>query len=274
MKNPIVLRTEKEGVEYFTIALTGESGMSQRGLARACGVTHPSIIKLESNLVTKSPSKWLEPFVGKELNLVTDYSKNGGSVTVYTAEFCAAVIQHYAFKGKETAQKTLSATTTIGLTSYIQSQTGWLPEQFKAAPKAQDELSRILDAPDPWQKFFEKAFCDRICKVYSTQFYWKVVYAVLTPQEYYKLQELNPKRQGRGRLHCIHQFIEPETKERMKPYLREARALLNAAENRQQFDDGYLRQFGINLDRRYRQLLEDYFSLIGEIVAERQQSAV
>src|SRR4028118_1096834 len=133
MNNITVLRTERDGVEFFTVVATGESGMSQRGLARAAGVSHTAIQKLESTLatrtpqktlnstsgkglnpatktsqktlkpssgkgfnpVTKAPSEWLQPFVGKDLNLSGDYEKNGGTVKVYTAEFCAAVIKHY-----------------------------------------------------------------------------------------------------------------------------------------------------------------------------------
>ena len=47
-----ILRTEENGVEFFTVATTGESGMSQRGLARACGVVHSTIQKLEKRVAT------------------------------------------------------------------------------------------------------------------------------------------------------------------------------------------------------------------------------
>lgn len=123
-----IVRVERDGVEYFTVKATGESGMSQTGLARACGKSRQALIKLEKDLVTKAPSKWLKPFVGKDLTLVTNCVKNGGLVLVYSSNFCSATIKHYAYLGSEKAQDFDSALGTIGLTSYIQSQTGWLSE--------------------------------------------------------------------------------------------------------------------------------------------------
>jgi len=70
---PEFIRTEQNGIEYFTIVATGESGMSQSGLARACGISRQSIIKLVDDLnpVTKTPSECLEPSADKDLNPVT-----------------------------------------------------------------------------------------------------------------------------------------------------------------------------------------------------------
>ncbi|NKB17286.1 MAG: hypothetical protein HC770_02850, partial [Pseudanabaena sp. CRU_2_10] len=41
-----ITRVERDGVEFFTINATGESGMSESGLARLCGVTQQAISKL------------------------------------------------------------------------------------------------------------------------------------------------------------------------------------------------------------------------------------
>ena len=78
----------------------GESGISQSGLAAPCGVKQPSISALEKTLISKAPSKSLEPFVGKGLTLIDSEQEsvtvNGipvGNLKIYTASFCAAVIR-------------------------------------------------------------------------------------------------------------------------------------------------------------------------------------
>jgi hypothetical protein len=65
--------------EFYTVEATGESGMSQTGLAILAGVSRQTIIALEEALVGKSPSKTLEPFIGKALILV---SSNESTVLV------------------------------------------------------------------------------------------------------------------------------------------------------------------------------------------------
>lgn len=130
--NDNILRHEENGIEFFTLVDSGNSGISQTGIARLCGKSRQAIIKLEKTLVTKTPSKWLKDFVGKDLTLVTKVSTSDKKVrnaTIYTAGFCAAVIKHYAYQGSEIAQESDFAIGEIGLTSYIQAKTGWLPEQ-------------------------------------------------------------------------------------------------------------------------------------------------
>ena len=61
-----VIRREESGVEYFTVQVTGESGLSVSGIARLCGVSQQAISLLIENLTSKSPSEWLDSFVGKD----------------------------------------------------------------------------------------------------------------------------------------------------------------------------------------------------------------
>lgn len=75
-----LVRVVKDDVEFFTVAATGESGMSVSGLAILCGVSKQSVSKLLNNLSTKSPSKWLDSFTGRDLNLSTEGIKKGGKV--------------------------------------------------------------------------------------------------------------------------------------------------------------------------------------------------
>ncbi len=236
---PEFLRTEVNGIELFTNARSGESGMSQTGLARACGVSRQTIIKVEATLVTKAPSKRLEAFVGKALTLVTNATKNGKAVKVYRSAFCAAVIKHYA-KTHEKADEFDAAIGEIGLTSFIQSQTGWLPEQYKAAPAAHDRALRlfILDYPDPWERFYDKSFCEKVFRWFGAQFYWDFVYSALTPEEACKVNALNPPIAGM-RADKIHQYLTPEAKTRLTPYIRDLTVGVAYSLTRQDFLAGY-----------------------------------
>ena len=260
--NSFTLR--KQWCRVFTIAETGESGMSQRGLARACGKTNPAIAKLVEQLITKSPSKWLEPFVGKDLKLITKpvkTGKQGAAAVVYKSDFCSAAIKHYAFKGDENAQDFLGILGDIGLAAYIQNKTGYA--EINAVPKkAQDKLSRILDAPNPWEKMYDKKFCDRISKTYGHKFYREVVYALLTPEEYHKMDRLSETKNRKKRDHCLHQLIEPETRERMKPYLEKIQIMLNSVNTMEDFNRVYFRQFGVWIEERYRDLMEGYWDIV------------
>ena len=55
-----ITRVERDGVEFFTIDATGESGMSESGLARLCGVAQQSMntfLKSLRNLPTGKNDK-------------------------------------------------------------------------------------------------------------------------------------------------------------------------------------------------------------------------
>ena len=64
-----ILRYEENGIEFFTVESTGESGISHRGLAILCGVSHWTINDLVKNLEAKKALKRLEAFVDKDLHL-------------------------------------------------------------------------------------------------------------------------------------------------------------------------------------------------------------
>jgi hypothetical protein len=127
-----ILRREDNGIEFYTVQSTGQSGMSQSGLSILAGVSQQAISKLEKTLTTKSISESLEPWMGKALTLITskddDCEINGtavGNLSIYQSGFCSAVIQHYAFKGNKVAQYSLTKFSTSGIDSWIQKQTGW-----------------------------------------------------------------------------------------------------------------------------------------------------
>ena len=102
-----ILRYEENGIEFFTVEATGESGISHRGLAILCGVAHWTINDLVKNLEAKKAAKRLKAFVGKELHLEGVYKKQGGEIKILRADFCAAVIKHYALEGRSTAEHSM-----------------------------------------------------------------------------------------------------------------------------------------------------------------------
>ena len=152
--------------EFYTIESTGESGMSQTGLAVLCGVSRQAIISLEQTLVSKSPSKWLESLVGKDLTLVSNdksVSVNGspaGNLKVYRAGVCARIIQHYAFRGNEVAQYSLDQFTEFGVSQWIQGITGWKKQPTRSYIPYWYQRLTLFTAktrvPDGWWSVFEE----------------------------------------------------------------------------------------------------------------------
>jgi transcriptional regulator with XRE-family HTH domain len=311
MTSLTVLRTERDGVEFFTVVATGESGMSQSGLARACGVSRQALIKIEQALVTKSslktpkpstgkgfapvtkaPSKWLQPFAGKDLTLMRDYSNSDGktrNVTIYTAEFCAAVIKHYAYSGSKAAQDFDSSLGVIGLTSYIQSQTGWLPEEFKAAPKEHDKLDQYLSLALEWDRgvmmvvdwdsyyadladladnssFYEEQGVSIPIKLENYEvdmsdswtFFDAVVFSGFTPEEFIKFQDETKELgfQKHSKNEQVKLFFErnSEIAERQKPYTEKVQRMLSKNKNPQLFKTLFVKAFGSHYDTIYCEL--------------------
>ena len=146
-----ILRHESNGIEFFTVEATGESGISHRGLAILCGVTHTAINKLVNNLETKQVVKRLQAFADKELHLETSYKKQDGEVKILRADFCAAVIKHYALEGREIAECSMDKFMTLGVNTWIQSITGWksstkdIALDFSSKSPDRSELSNLDD---------------------------------------------------------------------------------------------------------------------------------
>ena len=120
-----ILRYEENGIEFFTLQTTGESGISHSGLAILCGISKQAIDKLVKNLPTLQAPKRLKAFTDKELHLTTNFRKQGGEVKILRADFCAAVIKHYALEGREIAEHSMDKFMTLGINTWIQSITGW-----------------------------------------------------------------------------------------------------------------------------------------------------
>lgn len=160
--------SETSTTEFYTVEATGESGMSQSGLAVLCGVSRQAIIGLEETLVSRSPSRWLESLIGEDLTLVSNevdpgLTVNGrrvGNLRVYKASVCAKIIKHYAFQGNEVAQYSLDQFTELGINSWIQSITGWQrPADRTYIPYWYQRLTLFTARtriPDGWWSVFEE----------------------------------------------------------------------------------------------------------------------
>lgn len=127
-----IIRVEEDGVEFFTVTTSGESGMSYSGLAKLSGVDKTTVGRLVANLLQDQAPKRLKPWIGKELHLMQDFVKRGGKVKILRSDFCASAIKHYAFEGSEIAEYSLEKFTAPGITSWIQEITGWKPQETKA----------------------------------------------------------------------------------------------------------------------------------------------
>lgn len=137
MNNLALILVEQTGVEFYTVASTGESGISISGLAVLCGVTKQAISKLVSNLSIGKPTKRLERFVGQCLDLATDIAIRGGQIRALKAEVCVEIIKHYAYSGNETAQFTLDKFAIAGFNCWVQSITGWQSPIMRSHPQPQ-----------------------------------------------------------------------------------------------------------------------------------------
>ncbi len=72
-----ILRQEIDGIEYFTVISTGESGMSQRGLSRLCGVRLSTIQNILENLTENKAPFWLQKLAEGGLYLTDKTSYKG-----------------------------------------------------------------------------------------------------------------------------------------------------------------------------------------------------
>jgi hypothetical protein len=129
-----ILRVEQDSVEFFTVAATGLSGMSQIGLSRLVDISHQSISDLIANIIAgRSLSKCFKPLLGKDFILQAQVIINGKKVpvSIIPAHVCGVIINYYAFISQhktETAYYSSLKFTEMGIERWIQSITGWQPQ--------------------------------------------------------------------------------------------------------------------------------------------------
>lgn len=129
-----ITRAIRDGVEFFTIDETGESGMSESGLARLCGVSTPAVLQILRSLsLTSDHEKSLEPHRSNNFrfklhkNEINSRGQNSDIVLI-RAKACARVIEYYAFDSKRKTEEALFAYRKFaaqGITAWIQEVTQW-----------------------------------------------------------------------------------------------------------------------------------------------------
>lgn len=172
-----IIRKEENGVEFYTVELTGQSGMSQSGLAILTGVSQQALSALETTLTSRAPSETLEPFVGEQLTLTSndiEYTINGrhvGNLKIYKASYCAAVLKHYADPERQlriedfqraTATYSLLKFAEKGINDWIQDITGWKERIQNLQPHTDVYIKRLEhirdhEVPDTHWTIFREA---------------------------------------------------------------------------------------------------------------------
>ena len=147
---PVSGKAEDSTAEFYTVEETGDSGLSQTGLATLCGVSRQAIITLEKTLVTSEE--------------IPDIKVNGkpvGNIRIYTAAFCAATIQHYDDQENEVAKYSIDQFLELGINQWIQSVTGWKKDEPSRTyiPYWYRRLTLFTvktRVPDGWWSVFEE----------------------------------------------------------------------------------------------------------------------
>lgn len=145
----------KDGVEFFTVNVTGRAAISESGLARLVGVTPKAI----NYLLADTPAgrryrpESLKPFEAEGFHLEVSGENNSRLVK---AEVAAVVIEYYAYESRR--KKTKEALfayrqfAKMGIERWIQGITGWVDPKLKPPGLPDLELPRhaidILKQPN------------------------------------------------------------------------------------------------------------------------------
>jgi hypothetical protein len=132
-----------DGIELY--ATDSESGMSQRGLARFCGVDESTIRALLDSMVRGcTSSKSLNRFARQDLYCGVDGENNA---KIIKSEVCAAICHYYAVESKsknEVAAFSLQKFGYLGIDSWIRDVTGH--SQKPALSPLEAALQMLVDA--------------------------------------------------------------------------------------------------------------------------------
>jgi transcriptional regulator with XRE-family HTH domain len=129
-----ITRVVRDDVEFFTIDATGESGMSESGLARLCGVDRKSVSNFIRNMVgTKRHQNPLEdnPSQSSRVRpkgLTPEERSYISHFSFISASVCADVIEHYALHSRHKTKEAIFAYqkfAKLGITTWIQQITEW-----------------------------------------------------------------------------------------------------------------------------------------------------
>ena len=129
-----ITRVIRDDVEFFTIEATGESGMSETGLARLCSIDRKSVSNFIRNTggsknqhfdAETAPSQYSRV---RPKGLTSEERSYISHLSFISASVCADVIEHYAFYARHKTNEALFAYqkfAKIGISTWIQQITEW-----------------------------------------------------------------------------------------------------------------------------------------------------
>ena len=140
-----MVQAEVDGIEFYVSIDGTQSGMSESGLARLCGVDRSSIHNLlQKAAADKKVPETLKPILGKDFYLPTDADKNA---QVIPADICAVVIEYYAFESKaanDIAKFSFRKFASKGINSWIKEITGYKDGQIPESREILSILKEVL----------------------------------------------------------------------------------------------------------------------------------
>jgi hypothetical protein len=237
------------GQELFTIVSTGESGVSIRGLSRLSGIPQKTVSRwFESDLSHQGVPYALKTLSGKVLYLDHEVKVRGKLVKPIRSEIAAAIIKYAArHLHKDEAWETLDAFSAIGIESYIQGATGYLPEKYaESTLEARHRITRLVKEPNPWKRLYTDQMCEKVRSWYFPRdFFWKFAYSWMTKEEKDFLDEHNPVIEGIWqRRDRIFQHLSQETRDRLAPEISVLCTLIESSTSRSDFETRWMRIHG------------------------------
>lgn len=241
MISPNIVRAERDGVEFFTVAETGESGMSGRGLAKALGVSSSSVSSiLRKKAIGKLKGRWLEPLQLQDLYL--QKAITSGQQNIINDKACVAIASHYAMGLKrEGAVEFLAAFAAIGLRTYIQQQTGWSPQVARATKYL---TGAVTPVPKEWSIHFCNEWQENAMRLTGYQwqcyamanFINRMVYDYFPAKVREELDRANPPRRGQRRARKQHMHISNDVEHLLRLHISETLTIMQCAQDREQLD--------------------------------------
>ncbi|KOR29284.1 hypothetical protein TI03_02655 [Achromatium sp. WMS1] len=147
-----VRKNKKDKIQYYTDKETGESGMSENGLANACGTARSTLQHALKNIFAKKGADETDIFYR---NLLTLFDKDGAdeiylindkSLKIIKDQACAKFIKYYGYEAKSkrtNAQRIYDLFAAKGIRNFIQEKTGFEKQQFDALDLSIEEKLRI-----------------------------------------------------------------------------------------------------------------------------------
>jgi hypothetical protein len=211
--------------------------ISQRGLARLCGVSRQSIQKLLLSIKggNQSLSKNLKAFAGQDFT-------GGNQIPDILA---AIVIKHYSRLGRQQAQDTDDALGAIGLRSLIQKALNYRPIEKPLLTRADIIELCCLPVPSAWERRFPEEYYEHLSRLTGLSAFgnsrpqrWaqltvKLVYDYLPPGVYLEVKRCKDET---GSYDKLHQFLSEEGLQVLEHHQRQLLTLMAASSSLRQLE--------------------------------------